>query len=114
MSEKLMIYWILVDIKDNFSIKLNEMIMTMISIDTTLMMMNLWMLRRSLTIFIFNTWTNCTNQQFNQSQFNISESVKSWLNNYVMIKFTKWVDEIYKNDMTMWYFKQTQNEYILW
>ncbi len=30
----------------------------------------------------------------------------------VMIEFTKWIDEIYKNDMTMWYFKQIQNEYI--
>ncbi len=30
----------------------------------------------------------------------------------VIIEFTKWIDEIYKNDMTMWYFKQTQNEYI--
>ncbi len=32
----------------------------------------------------------------------------------VMIKFTKWIDEVYKSDMTMWYSKQTQNEYILW
>ena len=30
----------------------------------------------------------------------------------VMIKSTRWIDKIYKNDMTMWYFKQTQNEYI--
>ncbi len=30
-----------------------------------------------------------------------------------MIESTRWIDEIYKNDMTMWYFKQTQNEYIL-
>ncbi len=29
-----------------------------------------------------------------------------------MIESTKWIDEVYKNDMTMWYFKQTQNEYI--
>jgi len=34
------------------------------------------------------------------------------LNYVMMIEFTKWIDEIYKNDMTMWYFKQTQNEYI--
>jgi len=32
----------------------------------------------------------------------------------VMIKFIKWVNEIYKSNMTMWYSKQTQNEYILW
>ncbi len=32
----------------------------------------------------------------------------------VMIESTKWIDEIYKSDMTMWYSKQTQNEYILW
>ncbi len=31
-----------------------------------------------------------------------------------MIEFTKWIDEIYKSDMTMWYSKQVQNEYILW
>ncbi len=35
-----------VNIKDDFSIKSNEMTMTMISIDTTLMMTNLWTLRR--------------------------------------------------------------------
>ncbi len=29
-----------------------------------------------------------------------------------MIESTKWIDEIYKSDMTMWYSKQTQNEYI--
>ncbi len=61
MSEKSMIYWIFVDIEDDFSIKSNEMTMTMISIDTTLMMMNLWIFRKSLMIFIFNTWTNCAN-----------------------------------------------------
>ncbi len=54
-------YWIFVDIEDDFNIESNEMTMTMISIDTTLMTMNLWMLRRSLIIFIFDTWTNCTN-----------------------------------------------------
>ncbi len=81
MSEKSMIYWIFIDIKDNFSIKSNEITMTMISIDTTLMMTNLWTLRRSLMIFIFDTWTNHVNWQFNQSQFNKSESVKSWLSN---------------------------------
>ncbi len=32
----------------------------------------------------------------------------------VMIEFIKWIDEVYKSDMTMWYSKQTQNEYILW
>ncbi len=32
----------------------------------------------------------------------------------MMIEFTKWIDEIYKNDMTMWYSKQAQNVYILW
>jgi len=32
----------------------------------------------------------------------------------MMIEFTKWINKIYKNNMTMWYFKQTQNEYILW
>jgi len=53
------------------------MIMTMISIDTTLMMMNLKMLKRLLMIFIFDTQTNRANQQFNQSRFNKSESVKS-------------------------------------
>ncbi len=57
------------------------MTMIMISINTTLMMMNLWMLRRLLMIFIFDTWTNYANQQFNQSRFNRSESVKSWLSN---------------------------------
>ncbi len=31
----------------------------------------------------------------------------------VMIEFTKWINEVYKNDMTMWYSKQIQNEYIL-
>ncbi len=81
MSEKSMIYWIFVNIKDDFSIKSNEMTMIIISIDTTLMMMNLWILRKSLMIFIFNTRTNCTNWQFNQSRFNRSESVKSWLSN---------------------------------
>ncbi len=81
MSEKSMIYWILIDIKDDFSIKSNEMTMTMISIDTTLTTMNLWMLKRSLMIFIFNTQTNHANQQFNQSRFNRFESVKSWLSN---------------------------------
>ncbi len=35
-----------VNIKDDFSIKSNEMTMTMISINTTLMMTNLWTLRR--------------------------------------------------------------------
>ncbi len=30
-----------------------------------------------------------------------------------MIKSTRWIDEVYKSDMTMWYSKQTQNEYIL-
>ncbi len=60
-SEKSMIYWILVDINDDFSIESNEMTMTMISIDTTLMMMNLWMFKKSLMIFIFDTWTNHTN-----------------------------------------------------
>ncbi len=54
-------YWIFVDIEDDFNIESNEMTMTMISIDTTLMTMNLWMFRRSLIIFIFDTWTNCTN-----------------------------------------------------
>ncbi len=39
------------------------------------------------------------------------ECIKNTMN--VMIKFTQWIDEIYKSDMTMWYFKQTQNEYIL-
>ncbi len=81
MSKKSMIYWIFVDIKDDCSIKSNEMTMTMISIDTTLMTMNLWMLRRSLMIFIFDTQTNYANWQFNQSRFNRSESVKSWLSN---------------------------------
>ncbi len=57
------------------------MIMTIISIDTILIMMNLWTLRRLLMIFIFNTWTNCTNQQFNQLQFNKFEFIKSWLSN---------------------------------
>ncbi len=36
------------------------------------------------------------------------------INFIVMIKSTRWINEIYKSDMTMWYFKQTQNEYILW
>ena len=81
MSEKSLIYWIFIDIKDDFSIKSNEMTMIMISIDTTLITMNLWMFRRSLMIFIFNTWTNHANQQFNQSWFNKSELVKSWLSN---------------------------------
>ncbi len=81
MSEKSMIYWIFVDIKDDFNVESNEMIMTMISIDTTLMTMNLWMLRKSLMIFIFDIWINHVNQQFNQSWFNKSESVKSWLSN---------------------------------
>ncbi len=31
-----------------------------------------------------------------------------------MIEFIKWINEVYKNDMIMWYFKQTQSEYILW
>ncbi len=57
------------------------MTMTMISINTTLMTMNLWTFKKSLMIFIFDTWTNHANQQFNQSWFNESESVKSWLNN---------------------------------
>ncbi len=39
------------------------------------------MLKRLLMIFIFDTWTNCANQQFNQSWFNRFESVKSWLSN---------------------------------
>ncbi len=81
MSKKSMIYWIFVDIKDNFSIESNEMTMIIISIDTILMMMNLWMLRKSLMIFIFDTQTNRVNQQFNQSWFNRSEFVKSWLSN---------------------------------
>ena len=68
-----------VDIEDDFSIESNEMTMTIISIDTTLMMTNLWTLRRSLMIFIFNTQTN--HATFNQSRFNRSESVKSWLSN---------------------------------
>ncbi len=80
-DEKSMIYWILIDIEDDFSIESNERVMTMISINTTLMTMNLWMFRKLLMIFIFDTWTNCTNQQFNQSWFNRSESVKSWLSN---------------------------------
>ncbi len=81
MNEKSMIYWIFVDIEDDFSIESNEMIMIMISINITSMTMNLWTLRRSLMIFIFDTWTNRANQQFNQSWFNRSESVKSWLSN---------------------------------
>ncbi len=40
-SKKSMIYWIFIDIENDFSIKSNEMIMTMILINTTLMMMNL-------------------------------------------------------------------------
>ncbi len=32
----------------------------------------------------------------------------------VMIESTRWIDEIYKSDMTMWYSKQAQNKYILW
>ncbi len=31
-----------------------------------------------------------------------------------MIESTRWIDEIYKSDMIMWYSKQAQNEYILW
>ncbi len=41
ISKKSIIYWIFIDIKDDYSIESNEMIMTMISIDTTLMTMNL-------------------------------------------------------------------------
>jgi len=37
----------------------------------------------------------------------------NYKNKNVMIKFTKWIDEIYRNDMIMWYSKQTQNKYIL-
>ena len=84
MSEKSMIYWIFIDIKDDFSIKSNEMIMIMISIDTMLMMMNLWMLRRSLMIFIFDTWTNRANQQFNQLRFNRSSNQLSQSENTFM------------------------------
>ncbi len=44
-----------------------------------------------------------------------NEMLKKFLNNIiVMIEFTKWINEIYKNDITMWYSKQAQNEYILW
>ncbi len=46
MNEKLMIYWTLDAIKDNFNIKLNERVMTMILTDIMLMMTNLWMLKR--------------------------------------------------------------------
>ncbi len=82
-SKKSMIYWIFVDIKDDFSIESNEMTMTMISIDTTLMIMNLSMLRKLLMIFIFNIQTNCTNQQFNQSWFRFDNQL-SWAENTFM------------------------------
>ncbi len=32
----------------------------------------------------------------------------------VMIESTRWINEIYKSDMIMWYSKQAQNKYILW
>ncbi len=41
MNEKLTIYWIFNDIKNDFNIKLNEKIMIIILTDIMLMMMNL-------------------------------------------------------------------------
>ncbi len=54
MNEKLMIYWTLDDIKDDFNIESNERAMTMILTDITLTTMNLWMLKRWLMTFISN------------------------------------------------------------
>ena len=34
--------------------------------------------------------------------------------NLLLLLLLLWINEIYENDMTMWYSKQTQNEYILW
>ncbi len=50
----MMIYWTLNDIKDDFNIESNKKAMTTISTDITLMMMNLWMLKRWLMTFILN------------------------------------------------------------
>ncbi len=54
INKKLMIYWTLDVIKDDFNIKLNERVMIMILTDITLMMTNLWMLKKWLMTFILN------------------------------------------------------------
>ncbi len=54
MNERSTIYWTFDDIEDDFNIKLNERVMTMISTDITLTMMNLWTLKRWLMTFISN------------------------------------------------------------
>ncbi len=58
-----MIYWTFNDIEDDFNIELNERAMTMISTDITLMMMNLWMLKKWLMTFILNIQQKRTKKQ---------------------------------------------------
>ncbi len=54
MNERLMIYWILDDIKDDFNIESNERVMTIISTDIMLTMMNSWTLRILSMTFTLN------------------------------------------------------------
>ncbi len=54
MNERSIIYWTFNNIENDFNIQLNERAMTTISTDTTLMMTNLWMLKKWSTTFISN------------------------------------------------------------
>ncbi len=63
MNEKSMIYWTFNDIEDDFNIKSNERIMTMISTDITLTTTSLWILKRWLMNFISNIQEKCIKKQ---------------------------------------------------
>ncbi len=63
MNEKSMIYWTLDDIKNDFNIESNKRAMTMISTNITLMMTNLWMLKRWSMTFILNIQEKRTKKQ---------------------------------------------------
>ncbi len=53
-------------------------------------------------------------QKYDWSSIKVSLHVSQMFKRSVMIESTRRIDEIYKSDMTMWYSKQAQNEYILW
>ncbi len=63
MNEKSTIYWTFDDIEDDFNIKSNERVMTMISTDMTLTMTSLWMLKRWLMNFISDIQEKRTKKQ---------------------------------------------------
>ena len=71
MNEKSTIYWTLDVTEDDFNIKSNERVMTMILTDIMLMMTSLWMFKRWLMTFILNIQENCTRN-------NIHVNMNSW------------------------------------